>query len=148
MYTNGIQSYRRTNVITADPKRLVLMCYEGVIENLKIGKQELLKKDYETKGKALTKAQDIINELVCSLDFEKGGSIARNLDSLYNYMLRRVLHANLKKDISAIDEVIEMLNELKSAWEEIFFKQQRGISTEAAGFDNGVRKQASAYVSL
>ena len=148
MYNNGIQSYRRTNVITADPKRLVLMCYEGAIDSLKIGKHKLIEEDYEEKGSALAKAEDIINELLCSLDFEKGGAIARNLDSLYNYMLRRILHADVKKDISAIDEVIGMLNELKSAWEEIFCKQDRGPKPEAIGFDEERRQQASGYVSL
>ena len=82
MYSNGIQSYRKTNVVTADPKRLVLMCYEGAIDSLKIGKQRLLKEDYEGKGKALIKAKDIIYELKSSLNFEEGGTIATNLDSL------------------------------------------------------------------
>jgi flagellar protein FliS len=145
MYTNGIQSYRKTNVVTADPKRLVLMCYEGVIENLKIVKQKIIDKDYEAKGRALGKAQDIIEELMCSLDFDKGGSIARSLDSLYNYMLRRLLHANLEKESGAIDEVIGMLNTLKSAWEEVFFKKEGEISPEAAVFDNEEGNHASAY---
>jgi len=134
--------------MTADPKRLVLICYEGAIESLKIGKQKVIEKDYEEKGRALTKAQDIINELLCSLDFEKGGAIARNLDSLYNYMLRRILHVEINKDISAIEEVIGMLNELKSAWEEIFCKQDRGTKPEAVELDEERRQQASGYVSL
>jgi len=148
MYNNGIQSYRRTNVITADPKRLVLMCYEGAIESLKLGKQRLIDEDYEEKGRALSKAQDIINELLCSLDFEKGGAIAKSLDSLYNYMLRRIMHADVEKDTGAIDEVIGMLNELRSAWEEIFCKQDRETKPKAVGFDEERRPQASGYVSL
>lgn len=147
MYSNGIQNYRRTSVVTADPKRLVLMCYEGAIDNLKIGKQKIIEKDYEAKGVALTKFQDIINELLCSLDFEKGVSIAKNLDSLYNYMLRRILHADSKKDISAIDEVIGMLDELKSAWEEVFYKQGREVKPDLAEFTEE-RRQASGYISV
>ncbi len=148
MYNNGIQSYRRTNVITADPKRLVLMCYEGAIDSLKIGKQKLIEEDYEEKGSALAKAEDIINELLCSLDLEKGGAIARNLDSLYNYMLRRILHADVKKDISAIDEVIGMLSELKSAWEEIFIRPEKEMKPEAVELDEQRRQLGSGYVSL
>ena len=147
MYSNGIRDYRKTNVITADPKRLVLMCYEGAIETCKIGKQKIIEKDYEEKGKALTKAQDIINELVCSLDFERGGDIAKNLDSLYNYMSRRIIHADVNKDINAIDEVIGMLNELKSAWEEIFSKQDKKIEPHFADY-NEERKQAAGYISV
>lgn len=148
MYHNAIQSYRRTNVVTADPKRLVLMCYEGAIDSLKIGKQKIIEKDYEGKGKAIVKTKDIINELLCSLNFEKGGSIAKSLDSLYNYMLRRIIHADLDKDISAIDEVIGMLNELKSAWEEAFYKQGKEIKPETVVFDEERRSQASGYVSV
>ncbi len=148
MNSKGIQDYRRTNVITADPKRLVLMCYEGAIDSLKIGKQKIIEKDYEGKGKAIVKTKDIINELLCSLNFEKGGSIAKSLDSLYNYMLRRIIHADLDKDISAIDEVIGMLNELKSAWEEAFYKQGKEIKPETVVFDEERRSQASGYVSV
>ena len=57
MYHNGIQSYRKTNVITSDPVRLVIMCYEGAIDNLKLAKLKFIEKDYEGKGKAIIKAQ-------------------------------------------------------------------------------------------
>jgi flagellar secretion chaperone FliS len=119
MYCNGVQSYRKTNITTSDPVRLVIICYEGVIDNLKLAKEKMKEKNYEKKAKALIKAQDIIAELKCSLDFEKGGKIANNLESLYNYMLRRILQADLNKDIGPIDEVIKMFNELLSAWQAV-----------------------------
>ena len=140
MYRNGTQCYSRTNVMTADPKRLVLMCYEGAIDSLKIGKQRIAEKDYEGRRKALGRAQDIISELLCSLNFEKGGSIAKGLDSLYNYMLRRIIHADLKNDVRAVDEVIGMLTELKAAWEEIFYRQDNGIRPEKIVFDQEKRR--------
>ncbi len=147
MINNGIQYYRRMNVITADPKRLVLMCYEGAIDNLKIGKQKIIEKDYEAKGKALIKAHDIINELLCSLNFEKGGIIARNLHSLYSYMLQVILHAQLKKDIKAIEDVIGMLEELRSAWEEVFYKQVKDVKPGSVELHED-RRQASGYAGL
>jgi flagellar protein FliS len=116
-----------------------------MIDSMNLAKQKIVEKDYEAKGKALGKAQDILQELMNSLDFEKGGSIAKSLDSLYNYMLRRMLHADLEKDIDAIDEVVEMLNTLKSAWEEIFSKKQEGVTAEPATFDNQERNHATAY---
>ena len=146
MYRNGTQSYQRTNVMTADPKKLVLMCYDGAIDNLKIGKQRLADKDYEGKAKALIKAQDIINELLCALDYEKGGSIAKSLDSLYNYMLRRITHADLTRDVKALDEVIGMLGELKSAWQQIFYGREKEVSPQEAGSDDH-RAEASGFVS-
>ena len=148
MYRNGIQNYRRTNVVTADPKKLVLMCYVGAIDNLKIAKQGIIEKDYERKGKALVKAQDIISELMNSLDFERGGSIATNLDSLYNYMFRRIIHAGIENDIKAFDEVIGMLNELKSAWEEIFYNEDNTVQAEATAFEVESGQQTSNYASL
>ena len=147
MYSNGFQSYRKTNVITADPKRLVLMCYEGVIENLEIAKNRYADKDYEGKALVIKKAQDIINELMCSLDFEKGGSIAGNLESLYNYMIRRIIHADVNSDINAIEEVIGILNELKSAWEGAFYGQAGKTGLETMAFDEDTRHVAN-YVSI
>ena len=132
MYSNGIQMYRKTNVVTADPKRLVLMCYEGAIDCLKIGTQKLSEKDYEGKGRNIAKARDIISELKSSLDFEQGGTIATNLDSLYNYMLKRIMEADLQNNAQAIEDVIGLLWELKSAWEEIFNDKQTSISSEVA----------------
>jgi flagellar protein FliS len=146
MYSNGVQSYRKTNVMTADPKKLVVLCYEAAIDNLKIGRNKIIERDYEGKCKALTRAQDIIGELLSSLNFEKGGSIANGLDSLYNYMLRRIIHADLKNDVPAIDEVVQSLTELKAAWEEIFSRKAHEIESGKAGAGQG-QVQALGSVS-
>jgi flagellar secretion chaperone FliS len=127
MYSNGIQSYRKTDVSTSDPVKLVIMCYEGAIDSLKLAKEKLKEKDYEKKAKAIIKAQDIIVELLCSLDLKKGGAIASNLSGLYNYMLRRILHGDVNRDMGAIDEVIGMLNELLSAWREVALKPESQV---------------------
>lgn len=120
MFGNGIQSYQKTKVVTADPGKLVLMCYEGAIGQLKIAIKKYQEKEYEGKCKAIAKAEDIIDELRCSLNFEKGGDIARNLESLYNYMTRKMLQSDVNKDIDGLNEVVHILEELKSAWETVF----------------------------
>jgi len=148
MYNNGVQGYRRTNVMTSDPKRLVLMCYEGTIDSLKIARQKIIEKDYEGKGIAIIKAQDIINELLCSLNFEKGGVIAKGLESLYNYMLRRIIHAEVNRDLEAIDEVVGLLTDLQSAWKEAFYKQPKGIKPEAIELVQEDRTQAVGYANI
>lgn len=148
MYPNGVQSYRRTKVITADPGRLVLMCYEGVIDNLKIAKQKSAEGNFESKYNAIEKAQNIIDELLCSLDFDRGGTIARNLESLYNYMKRRILQADVNGDIGAVDEVIGMMRELLAAWEEVFAQQGKKTQPESVRFEQNQTPQASGYVSL
>ncbi len=89
---------------------------------LLIAKRNYAEEKYEGKCQALQKAQDIIDELLCSLDLEKGGSIARNLESLYNYMTRKIIHSDINRDMATIDEVIGMLRELLYAWKEVFAK--------------------------
>ena len=148
MYCNGIQSYRKTNVVTSDPGRLVIMCYEGAIDSLKLAKQKMKEKDYEKKGKAITKAQDIIDELLCSLDFEKGGAIANNLSGLYNYMLRRIIHGDVNRDVGAIDEVIGLLDELLSAWREVASKPESQVQPSRDSLYHEKRAVGSGYISV
>lgn len=119
MNGNGIGAYRRAAIITADPKRLVLMCYEEAIKNLKIARAKYVVREYEEKAEALIMAQKIISALNTALDFENGGEIASNLHALYNYMTRSLMVADLKRDLEGMDHIIWMLVELKSAWEEI-----------------------------
>ena len=147
MNCNGIQSYRKTNVVTSDPGRLVVMCYEGAIDSLKLAKEKMREKNYEKKAKAIIKAQDIINELLCSLDLEKGGEIANNLSGLYNYMLRRILHGDVNRDMDAIEEVIGMLNELLSAWRELTSKPESQVQTAQDRLYPEKRIVGSGYIS-
>ncbi|MBT8491019.1 MAG: flagellar export chaperone FliS [Deltaproteobacteria bacterium] len=119
MYGNGINAYRQVKVTTADPKKLILMCYEGVISNLKIAKDAYTAGEFEAKGKAVQKVQDILTLLIQSLDFDQGGSIAMGLNSLYTYMMRRLTEADVQRELKIFDEIIGMLEELESAWKEI-----------------------------
>jgi len=120
MYRNGVQAYKQANVTTADPTRLVLMCYDGAIGSLKTAREHCVSGDYEAKARSLKKTQDILNVLMQGIDFEQGGTMALNLDSLYNYMLRRLLPCpTAEEEMAAIDEVLGMLEELESAWKEI-----------------------------
>lgn len=127
--------------------RLVIMCYEGAIDSLKRAKQKMNEKNYEEKGKAIIKAQDIIDELLCSLDLEKGGAIASNLRNLYNYMLRRILHGDVNRDMVAIDEVIGILNELMSAWQEMASKPASQTQLSEDSLYQEKRAVGSGYIS-
>jgi len=148
MYCNGVQSYRKTNITTSDPVKLVIMCYEGAIDSLKLAKEKIKEKDYEKKAKAIIKAQDIIEELICSLDFEKGGEIANNLESIYNYMLRRILQGDLNKDVGPIDEVIGMFTELLSAWQEVASKPGSEIQSTEKHFYEDRRAMVTGHVCV
>jgi flagellar protein FliS len=148
MYCNGVQSYRKTNITTSDPVKLIILCYEGAIDSLKLAKEKIREKDYDKKAKAIIKARDVIDELLCSLDLEKGGAIASNLSSLYNYMLRRIIHGDVNKDIGAIDEVIGMLSELLSAWREVALKPKSQVQTAQDRLYLEKRAMGSGYISV
>ena len=122
----GFQAYQRTDVVTADPKKLVIMCYEGAIFSLKLAKAKFYAHDYEAKSKAIQNALDIINELRAALDFEKGGEIAKNLDSLYAFWTLHILKSDRHKDVRGLDKVTAMLEDIKSALEEAYFGQREG----------------------
>ncbi|MCX7635069.1 MAG: flagellar export chaperone FliS [Syntrophales bacterium] len=116
MYETVINSYRQTSYLTADPLKLVLLCYKGAIANLRAAKEAYLQKDYERKARALQKTIDIIHELNSSLDMEKGGNIARNLRGLYHFMTQTLIEADLKQDTAMFERIITLLQELESAW--------------------------------
>ncbi len=121
MIGGGFRAYQKTEVVTADPKKLVILCYEEAISSLKLAKVKLYAQEYEANGKAVQKALDILNELRGALNFEKGGEIAKNLESLYAYWTQHIIRAGLNRDPRKFDPVISMLEEIKSALEIAYF---------------------------
>ena len=118
---NPLRSYRETQIKTATPGKLILMMYDGAIKNLNQALQDMddEHRRYDSISNSLIKAQDIIAELMISLDFERGGEIAKNLFGLYVFMNRRLLDGNIKKDKAPLEEVRTLLMELRSAWAEV-----------------------------
>ncbi|HLU77021.1 MAG TPA: flagellar export chaperone FliS [Burkholderiales bacterium] len=107
-----------TGVATADPHKLVGMLYEGLLQSIARGREAMLAKEIARKGESLSKAVRILEEgLRGSLDRERGGEIAQQLDSLYEYMITRLLAANLRNDLEALDEVTRLVAELRDAWQ-------------------------------
>lgn len=128
MIGSGYQAYKRSQILTSDPKRLVLLCYEEAIRSLEKAETEYLSENYEAKGKAVQKALDLLNHLREALDFERGGEIARQLDRLYGFMIGHILKSDSRKDLRGFNQIIEMLQELKSAWEEVIQRHSSGQS--------------------
>jgi flagellar secretion chaperone FliS len=112
----GVAAYKENAVLTASPGRLVVLLYEGAINFLRKAIIALGEKDYMAKNHYIGKACQIIQELNLTLDMEKGGEIATNLRSLYNFMQRHLTQANLSKDPQKIQHVIDLLNDLLSGW--------------------------------
>jgi len=112
----GIES----SVTTADPHKLISMLYQGALLAIANAKNSILRENISARGAAISKAIAIIGEgLNASLDKSVGGDLAQNLSSLYDYMVMRLVAANLKNDMAALDEVARLLSDLKSAWDNI-----------------------------
>ncbi|MEW6327181.1 MAG: flagellar export chaperone FliS [Thermodesulfobacteriota bacterium] len=129
-YARGINSYKRTQVETADQKALILMCYDEAIKSLRSGRECYLKGEFEEKARQFSRAQDFISELLSSLNMEEGGEIAGNLRALYNFFLKHILEADIKRDLKAIDGIINMLSDLRSAWAQLDMRSQVGSRPE------------------
>lgn len=120
------QKYKNTKVETANQEKLLIMLYNGAIKFIKQAKEGIQEQDYELVNNKLNRSQAIITELRTTLDEEQGGEIAQNLDALYEYMNRRLVQANVNKELEPIDEVLSMLRELKETWQQAIEKLKSG----------------------
>ncbi len=113
------QSYGPEQVTAADQVTLVAMLYDKAVLSLKAAVQAIHKDEIEVRWKNSHRAREIINHLFTTLDLEKGGEIASNLEALYAYMLQRLLDVDVKNDAGAAEEVIELLEPLRTSWSEL-----------------------------
>lgn len=120
---NGLQAYQRVNTQTsitdADPHKLIQLLYNGALERINMAKARMQAKDFEGKGRLITKAIEIVGGLRGFLDFEKGGDLAARLEALYDYMERTLFEANAKNDVAKLDEVADLLRSIKGGWDGI-----------------------------
>src|SRR5262245_3714470 len=103
-------------VAAADPHRLIVMLMDGALERLAQARGCIKNGALTDKNHLISTAVAIIDELRCSLDLANGGPIAANLDDLYDYMCRQLVKANLSNRIETLDEVSQLLGEIRSAW--------------------------------
>jgi flagellar protein FliS len=111
---NQYQQYQQNVVNTSTPQELTLMLYNGLVKFLKLASQAIDEKDISKANSNILRAQDIITEFMCTLDMRY--EVSKGLMSLYEYMNRRLLEANLKKDKKAVDEVVGYAEELRDTW--------------------------------
>jgi len=133
LFVNAYQVYRQTQTQTAAPGELVLMLYRGAIRFLSSAIEAIDAKNTVEAHTKLVKTQDIIANLLGSLDHERGGDVARNLSALYNYMLRLLIEANVGKDAKPAREVQGLLRELLPAWEAAVKQSSGERSSSLAG---------------
>jgi flagellar protein FliS len=120
---SALREYRHVGtslrVPDADPHELISMLMRGALDAMAAAKGHITRETVDEKGRNLARAIAIIDGLRASLDRSAAAELASNLDDLYEYMNRRLLHANLRSDAAAIDEVAGLLREIQSAWDAI-----------------------------
>ncbi|EWG11485.1 flagellar export chaperone FliS [Cytobacillus firmus] len=119
------------------PQEITSMLYEACIDNLERAISALKKKDYFTSNKLLKKSNDILYRLDAGINYE-AGIIADQLDALYDYMSEKLIEANIKKDVSAVEEVLKILTELSTSWNE-------ALKNKSSVQPNTVRQKNLAY---
>ena len=114
---NQIRAHAQTE--GASPHRLIQILMEGALEKIHIAKGLIERHDIPEKVRHIDWALSIIDGLRQSLDLEKGGEIAKNLEALYDYIQRRIIVANMENNPKILDEVASLLTEIKSAWDAV-----------------------------
>ena len=125
---NKLNAYRETHIKTASQGKIIIMLYDESLRQLDSAIR-LLKdntREYDKVNSAILRAQDMVTELMVSLDFEKGGDIAQGLYSLYMFFNQQMMQANMKKDADMLSTVRGQLNELRTAWDQVVNKAQNG----------------------
>lgn len=115
---NPLENYRKTDLMTANRETILLMMYGGAMRFLKQGIEAGEAQDFILMNRMVTKAQEIVNELRSTLNFEVGGDIAKNLESLYAFITERMLQGCLDRQVKPLTEALGIIQTLNEAWEQ------------------------------
>lgn len=123
VHFKAMESYGAGNTasqaVVANKVELIQMLFDGLIESLMATQGHIQHGTIAEKGKSLARANRILFGLQGALDFEKGGDLANNLNELYSYVTRRLLHININNDLDALREVHGLMNEIRQAWRDV-----------------------------
>lgn len=129
--TNPYQAYQENSVTTATPGELTLMLYNGCIKFINQAKHSIVVKDIETKNINITKARDIINELIITLNMNV--PISKDMRSLYEFINRTLIEASIKNDVKKLDEAAELVTEFRDTWKQaIQLNRQKQYSSNGS----------------
>jgi len=126
MINNPYKTYKQQSVMTMTSGDLLITLYDGMLKELAQARNAFSRNDYEDINKELKKVQLMLGHLKSTLDFEY--EISNNLNALYDYFLDTVKKANLKKDPAGLDEVTQMITELRDTFSQAY-KKTRAVST-------------------
>lgn len=130
---NPYQQYRQNQVQTASQGTLILMVFDGILKNIRYAKTALEERNFESANTYLIKAQDLVSELIITLNFDAGGDIAKQLYRLYEFAHYSLIQANINKDTAILEVVNEIISGLRSTWEEVIKKGAANTSNRCTG---------------
>lgn len=116
MISNPYEKYKQQSVMTMTSGQILILVYNELIKQLSLAQIAFEKKDFPEINRALQKSQVLLHELQNTLNYDY--SISNDLNNLYDYFNSVIINANIKKDASELQTIIDMTNELKSAFSE------------------------------
>lgn len=126
MARNPYESYKKQSIMTMTPGDMLITLYDEILKECTAGKIAIEKKNYTEVNRALQKVQRILDHLKATLDFKY--EISENLSSLYDYFIRQVMEANIKKDAALLDEVMPMIKDLRDTYSEADKRSRSGAA--------------------
>lgn len=119
------QKYQKSAANVIDKGRMIILLYKAAIRHLNIASEKMQQNKIEDTHNSLAKVKSIISELQASLNMEAGGNVSQGLQKIYTYVYDRLIEANLHKDQTCIDEVVNILTTLLQGWETIIDKKSQ-----------------------
>jgi flagellar protein FliS len=116
MTGQAANNYLRTKVFTATPEQLQMMLYDGAITFCEQAKSAIVEKNYEQSYTLISRVQKILMELTCSLKHDVSPDLCGKLAALYNYAYRKLIEANVGREIPALDEALNILRYQRETW--------------------------------
>ena len=126
----GAHAYATTQISTASSVQVVVLLYDGAISSMKLAQEGMAGLNFQDKARFLDRALRVVGELSASLNMEEGGTIARDLQRLYEYVQYELTQANLKNEPGRLESPIRCMSEIRQAWKEL---AMQGVKPQAVG---------------
>ena len=148
---NYQNAYKKASVNTLDQTKLIIMLYDGAIKNASFAVEHMKSGQIEKVHDCLIKTKNIVTELMATLNMDRGGDIANNLQSLYSYMFSQLIEANMNKKTEPVVVVIDLLKELRAAWTQINSKKKNDAkrqNSQGKGMVQNNQENAEKRISV
>jgi flagellar protein FliS len=128
--TNAYGTYLQKEVEGASQGKLIVMLYDATVKFARAGIKAIEEKNIEEAHNNIIRAENIIYELMSTINVEEGGEIAQHLLKLYDYIIWELVDANTQKNAEKLENVIKIINPVRAAWKEVVAKEGKAATTE------------------